>query len=927
MTGGLDHLDDEAALAELLAAQEALRKDILRDPVTLARALDPTWHMRPHLRVIGDAMAGLEAGEYDRLLVITPPQVGKSTSVAEWGPYWWLCLHARDNVAITSYSDDLALRRGKAVKAYIEEYGEEFGLVLRPGSGASHDYNLRTGGGVRSVSVGSGLTGFSVNFLVIDDPHKDRKDAESVRSRQRVHDWYSSTALKRLQPDRNAVVIILTRWHCLVENQRVSTVLGDKPVSDIQPGELVLTSDGYQPVVATAARLHNGETLTLAFYGSPETLQVTPEHRVWTEHGWREARQVQRLDWLLLPARRRPEMTAEELAALLPSPPAPRRDPARSTRVRNAPLTREEMEVHLAAGMTYQQIAERYGSKTRSAAYEWARVLGVTRPAGNVIDLACVHDPEFWRVVGYWVAEGTLTYGRDKDRLNVCRWSFGEHERDTHAAHVREVLGRHGLRAAVNLRGDPEQSPWANASQRTAVVTVSSAQLANLLKQFGLGATKKQLPDWAHRLPREHALALIDGWTLGDGCEYRSSGNRDGWKRVTSSSFRLLRDMQTLLAQHGIAASIMRSGGGAPHELRYHPGGGNRHIRADDSGLWVRVKSIEATHYEGPVYDLQTPTGDFVAGGVLVHNCDDLAGRRLAEEGRLDEGGRWKVLHLPAIADPKFGPDPLGRAPGEPLPHPKIRTRDRAALLAWWSDMKRTSIVRDWHALGQGDPKPVEGALVSAELLRTIRANPAGVQPQRVAVAVDPSGGGRDTAGVIGGFLGDDQRVWITHDRSGVMSSTEWSMEACLLVHETGASVIFVENNYGGDMCELAIATSWDALQREGRIPARELPPMVQALRARQGKLLRAEPIAQQMKLDRVRLAGAFHDLEAEWSTWMPTDPDSPGRIDASVYLAFGLLPDITGGAIVHAPLPNRPTPQGPSAAGVYGRNIGDRRR
>ncbi|MFF3441844.1 hypothetical protein [Streptosporangium sp. NPDC002721] len=302
---------------------------------------------------------------------------------------------------------------------------------------------------------------------------------------------------------------------------------------------------------------------------------------------------------------------------------------------------------------------------------------------------------------------------------------------------------------------------------------------------------------------------------------------------------------------------------------------------------------------------------------------DDLAGRRLAEEGRLEEGGRWKVVHLPAIADPKFGIDPLGRQPGDPLPHPKIRTRDRAALLAWWHDMKRTSIVRDWHALGQGDPQPSEGALVSAELLRQLRDRGEGAEPQKIAVAVDPSGGGRDTAGVVGGFLGDDNRVWITHDWSGVMSSAEWSTAACRLAHETNAAIIYVETNYGGDMCELAINTSWETLQRDGEIPLKKLKPMVQTVRAKQGKLLRAEPIAQQMIQDRVRLRGVFPDLEHEWSHWMPTDPMSPGRIDASVYLVYGLLPEAGGAAVVHAPLAQRPNPAGPGAAISYTRSFG----
>jgi hypothetical protein len=157
-------------------------------------------------------------------------------------------------------------------------------------------------------------------------------------------------------------------------------------------------------------------------------------------------------------------------------------------------------------------------------------------------------------------------------------------------------------------------------------------------------------------------------------------------------------------------------------------------------------------------------------------------------------------------------PDPLGRADGEPLPHPKIPTRGRRALLAWWTDVKNTSTVRDWHAMAQGDPQPAEGALVSRELLRMIRDGSTPVEPHKIAVAIAPSGGGRDTAGVVGGFLGDDQRVWITHDVSAAMSSAEWSMAACRLAYETNAAIIYVEWNFGRDMAVLALKTSWDKL-------------------------------------------------------------------------------------------------------------------
>ncbi|MFD8425911.1 hypothetical protein [Streptomyces sp. NPDC059466] len=171
--------------------------------------------------------------------------------------------------------------------------------------------------------------------------------------------------------------------------------------------------------------------------------------------------------------------------------------------------------------------------------------------------------------------------------------------------------------------------------------------------------------------------------------------------------------------------------------------------------------------------------------------------------------------------------------------------------------------------------------------------------------------------------------MWLTHDLSGPMSSAEWSSVAALLAYETNAAIIYVEWNFGRDMCVLAVSTSWESLQGEGVIPKSVLMPAIQPVRAKQGKLLRAEPIAQQMVQDKVRFRGLFSDLEREWATWQPTDPDSPGRIDASCVLAYGLIPEANQGAIVHAPLPQAPQPgavgragSATGAAAAYGRRI-----
>jgi len=68
------------------------------------------------------------------------------------------------------------------------------------------------GGGYVAAGVGGGITGKGAHILVIDDPVKNRDDAESSNARDSAWDWYTSTAYTRLAPG-GGVLVILTRWH------------------------------------------------------------------------------------------------------------------------------------------------------------------------------------------------------------------------------------------------------------------------------------------------------------------------------------------------------------------------------------------------------------------------------------------------------------------------------------------------------------------------------------------------------------------------------------------------------------------------------------------------------------------------------------------------------------------------------------------
>lgn len=473
------------SVADIIDPDAVVERPELATPTTLAARLDPLYQVRAHLTLIGEELAKLEAGdEFDRLMINTPPRVGKTRLAVEWMVFWWLIKHPTHRVIIASYDDSLAQRAGKHIRALITKHGAAYGLILEHGSTAAKDFSLSTGGGVRSVGIGSGITGHDGDLLIVDDPTKSRAEAESTVRRDRIYDWWSAEFSTRVVPGTRIMMI---------------------------------------------------------------------------------------------------------------------------------------------------------------------------------------------------------------------------------------------------------QTPW-------------------------------------------------------------------------------------------------------------HP--------------------------------------------------DDLRVRVVAQEGEVKDGGRWQVVIMAAICeDPAT--DPLGRGHGDPLPHPRIADGDGPRLLRWWERIRSAIAVRDWRALYQCDPKAPEGQLVTWDLLRERRCHekPAGCAERgRSGVSVDPSGGGRDTAGVIAGHLDADGRCVFTHDRSGVMSAGDWGRAACELAVEVGAEFICYETNYGGDQAEFVIKTAWEALRREDPNRFSVFVPRIIGVHSRKGKLLRAEPIGQQWKEDRCRTGAYLPDLESEWATWV-VGGASPGRIDASVHLAYELLP------------------------------------
>lgn len=184
-----------------------------RTPGSLARELDARTVQTPALDLIDEALRELADTEDGRLIVVMPPQEGKSQRCSRWFPTWMLKRNPDCRIAIASAEHKLARKMGRQVRDDVREHGEALGLFVRRDLSGQAEWQLAGyDGGVYAVGIGGGLTGRPVDLLIIDDPIKNREQAESKDYRDKVWDWWTDVASTRLAPGA-PVVLILTRWH------------------------------------------------------------------------------------------------------------------------------------------------------------------------------------------------------------------------------------------------------------------------------------------------------------------------------------------------------------------------------------------------------------------------------------------------------------------------------------------------------------------------------------------------------------------------------------------------------------------------------------------------------------------------------------------------------------------------------------------
>lgn len=287
---------------------EPKRRTRWDSPGQLACTINPKIVQTPALALLDEVVVRAMRTPDSRTIITMPPQEGKSERVTKTGTLWGLTEDPDLRFAIVAYNQPLAETFGRDIRNSIQvNNGDEdtldLGLRVARDNGSAKRWSLAGHtGGVICVGIGGGLTGRPVEVLMIDDPIKDQKQADSEPYREAASNWFKAVAETRLAPGA-PIILIQTRWH---EDDLAGRLLSgedsdrwelinipaqadydpDKGETDPlgrQPGEWMVSARGRTKLQWEAKRIAVGSRVFTSLYqGRPN-----PEAgNVWQRQHW-----------------------------------------------------------------------------------------------------------------------------------------------------------------------------------------------------------------------------------------------------------------------------------------------------------------------------------------------------------------------------------------------------------------------------------------------------------------------------------------------------------------------------------------------------------------------------------------------------------------------------------------------------------------
>lgn len=178
-----------------------------------------------------------------RLIIEMPPRHGKTLTTSQYFPAWFLGRNPDMRVMLVSYGASLAHKNSRIARNLLRSpyYNAVFPTVkLADDSAAVDSWDIANNtGGVDALGIGGAATGKGAHVLIIDDPVKNRAEAESAVYRNRAWEAFTSDLYTRLEPG-GVIILMATRWH----------------VDDLTGRALSMSSEGWKrlhlPALASA---------------------------------------------------------------------------------------------------------------------------------------------------------------------------------------------------------------------------------------------------------------------------------------------------------------------------------------------------------------------------------------------------------------------------------------------------------------------------------------------------------------------------------------------------------------------------------------------------------------------------------------------------------------------------------------------------
>jgi predicted phage terminase large subunit-like protein len=186
----------------------------------------PNYVVNWHHRVVCERLDALARGDITRMIISMPPRHGKSELVSRRFPAYLLGLNPHEQIIAWSHAAPLAARMNRDVQRIIEDprYARVFPNTRLAGQNArirgrttwlrnSTEFEIvGARGSYRGTGLRGDIVGRGYTLGIIDDPIKNREQADSEAEREKAWELFTSAFYERQEPG-NRILITLTRWH------------------------------------------------------------------------------------------------------------------------------------------------------------------------------------------------------------------------------------------------------------------------------------------------------------------------------------------------------------------------------------------------------------------------------------------------------------------------------------------------------------------------------------------------------------------------------------------------------------------------------------------------------------------------------------------------------------------------------------------